>query len=117
MKQDSSFHLDPQTENAVRLFIQRVADAYELAGALLFDSRARRDHRPDSDTDVAVLLAGKHGAFLDTKLALADIAYDVLLETGVLIQPLPVWEEEWEHPEKAENPRLIANIAKDGVRL
>jgi len=54
---------------------------------------------------------------LDTKLAMADVAYDVLLETGVLIQPLPIWEEEWEHPELLGNRDLLRNIRRDGVRL
>lgn len=54
---------------------------------------------------------------LDTKLAMADVAYDVLLETGVLIQPLPIWEEEWEHPELFGNRDLLRNIRRDGVRL
>lgn len=117
MKQQSSPRIDPETESAVRLFMQRVSDAYDLDGAILFGSRARCDHRPDSDADVAVLLHGRRGAFLDTKLALADIAYEVLLETGVLIQPLPVWEDEWQHPHLAQNPRLITNIAREGIRL
>jgi len=90
--------IDPDTERAARAFVDRVARQYELAGAILFGSRARRNHRPDSDADIAVLLHGLRGPFLDTKLALADIAYDVLLETGLLIQPLPVWEDEWAHP-------------------
>ena len=36
---------------------------------------------------------------------MADVAFDVLLETGIRIQPLPVWEDEWEHPESYSNPR------------
>jgi predicted nucleotidyltransferase len=117
MNQQNSSHIDPHTENAVRLFIQRASVAYKLQGAILFGSRARHQNRPDSDADVAVLLHGRRGPFLDTKLALSDIAYDVLLETGILIQPLPVWEDEWEHPERAENPGLIKNIAREGIRL
>lgn len=109
--------IEPRVQEAVRLFLQRVSDAHRIDGAILFGSRARRDHRPDSDVDVAVLLHGRQGPFLDTKLALADIAYDVLLETGILIQPLPVWEDEWEHPDHAANPRLIRNIAREGLRL
>jgi|GEM_PF-4705380 len=65
----------------------------------------------------AVLLEGPHRPFLATKLELADIAYDVLLETGVHIQPLPLWEEEWEHPETFSNPRLIENIRREGIPL
>ena len=48
---------------------------------------------------------------------MADVAYEVLLETGVLIQPLPIWEEEWEHPELFGNRDLLRNIRRDGVRL
>lgn len=110
-------NIDPDTERAARAFVAKVASQYDLAGAILFGSRARRNHRPDSDADIAVLLHGQRGKFLDTKLALADIAYDVLLETGVLIQPLPVWEDEWEHPERYTNPALLRNIDREGVRL
>jgi uncharacterized protein len=99
------------------MFMERIAGQYEMAGAILFGSRARGTHRPDSDADVAVLLRGEHQRFLPTKLAMADVAFDVLLETGIRIQPLPVWEDEWEHPESYSNPRLLANIANEGVRL
>jgi len=99
------------------MFVQRIAGQYDMAGAILFGSRARGTHRPDSDADVAVLLRGEHRRFLPTKLAMADVAFDVLLETGIRIQPLPVWEDEWEHPESYSNPRLLANIASEGVRL
>jgi len=109
--------IDTETEKAVRAFIEKVASQYDLAGAILFGSRARKSHRPDSDADVAVLLHGRRGQFLDTKLAMADIAYDVLLETGVLIQPLPIWEDEWEHPESYTSPALLQNINREGVRL
>ncbi|MHB0981625.1 MAG: nucleotidyltransferase domain-containing protein [Thermoleophilia bacterium] len=109
--------INADTERAARAFIARVAGRHDLAGAILFGSRARGDHRPESDVDIAVLLRGRRGNFLDTKLALADIAYEVLLETGILIQPLPIWEEEWEHPERHANAALLRNINRDGVRL
>jgi hypothetical protein len=48
---------------------------------------------------------------------MADIAYEILLETGVLVQPLPVWEDEWEHPETQSNPALLLSINREGVRL
>ncbi len=109
--------IDAETGKAVRAFIEKVASQYDLAGAILFGSRARKSHRPDSDADVAVLLRGRRGPFLDTKLAMADMAYDVLLETGVLIQSLPVWDEEREHPESYTHPALLQNIHREGVRL
>lgn len=109
--------IDPATERAVRLFLEQVGASYDVAGAYLYGSRARRTHRPDSDADVAVLLRGEHRRFLTTKLAMADIAFDVLLETGIDISPLPVWMDEWEHPETWSNPRLLENIAHEGIRL
>ena len=66
--------IDVETEKAVRAFIEKVASQYDLAGAIIFGSRARQSHRPDSDADVAVLLRGRRGPFLNTKLAMADIA-------------------------------------------
>lgn len=110
-------NIDPQTAAAARTFLAKVADRYDMSGAILFGSRARRNHRPDSDADIAVLLRGPHGEFVDTKLALADIAYEVLLDTGILIQPMPVWEDEWRHPERHASPSLLRNINRDGVRL
>lgn len=110
-------HIDHATEEAVRRFIGLIADRYAMAGAIVFGSRARGTHRPGSDADVAVLLSGEHQRFLTTKLAMADVAFDVLLETGINISPLPVWLDEWEHPENYSNPSLLLNIAREGVRL
>ncbi len=109
--------LDPDTERAARAFVRLVSGQYEIAGAILFGSRARHSHCSDSDADIAVLLRGQPGKFLATKLAMADIAYDVLLDTGVRIQPFPIWQDEWEHPDAYSNPRLLHNIEREGVRL
>jgi predicted nucleotidyltransferase len=109
--------LDPDTQEAVRRFLTLLADPYELAGAIIYGSRARGTHRPDSDADVAVLLKGEHRRVLPTTLAMADVAYDILLATGINITPLPVWLDEWEHPETYSNPTLLRHIAREGVRL
>lgn len=109
--------IDTNTLHAVRNFARTVAARYDIAGAILFGSRARKSHRPDSDADVAVLLHGQPGKFVTTKLEMADIAYDILLDTGIRIQPLPIWEDEWAHPETYSNPHLLRNIQREGIRL
>ncbi len=109
--------IDPETARAASMFVERVSTQYPINGAILFGSRARGGYRPDSDADIAVLLRGHRGKFVDTKLAMADIAYDVLLDTGIHIQPLPIWEDDWEHPELYSNPGLLQNISRDGIRL
>ena len=108
---------EPETFGAAREFVGRVSVRYSVRAALLFGSRARGTHRADSDVDVAVLLRGPRGKLMDTSLDMADIAFDVLLETNVYIQPLPIWEDEWEHPETHANPRLLENIKREGLPL
>ena len=109
--------IDVHIVKAARAFIAKAESRYNLSGAILFGSRAQRNHRPDSDADIAVLLRGRHGEFIDTKLALADLAYEVLLDTGILVQPLPIWEDEWAQPERHTTPSLLRNISRTGVRL
>jgi predicted nucleotidyltransferase len=102
---------------AAREFVRRVSVRYSVKAALLFGSRAVGTQRADSDVDVAVLLRGPRGKLMDTSLDMADIAFDVLLETNVYIQPLPIWEDDWEHPETHSNPRLLENIRREGLPL
>lgn len=109
--------LDQGTEAAARAFVRQIAQQYDLAGAIVFGSRARGDAHAESDADVAVLLHGEPGKFIDTKLDMLDIAYDTLLATGIRIQPLPIWEAEWAHPESYSNPHLLYNIDREGIRL
>jgi predicted nucleotidyltransferase len=117
MQSNANPSLDPATVSALNRFAERISSHYAVLGLLLYGSRARGDHRPDSDADVAVLLPGRRQRLLPTKLAMADEAFEVLLETGIRIQPLPIWEDEWADPDHAANPYLLKNIAREGLRL
>lgn len=94
-------HLDKDTEHAV---LDLIAAAYHPAGASLFGSRSRSTRHPDSDADVAVLPNGPYQRFLPTKLAMADVAFDVLHETGINLSPLPVLAGRVEPPGKLLQP-------------
>jgi predicted nucleotidyltransferase len=109
--------VDQETEKAVRRFFALMRPKFDMAGAIVYGSRARGTHSRESDADVAILLNGERQRILPTALAMADVAYDVLLETGINISPLPVWMDEWEHPELFSNPALLHNIAREGVKL
>lgn len=109
--------LDSASEQAISRFLKRIAERYDISRVIAYGSRARGTHRADSDLDLAVLLRGTPSALVAAKLDMADAAFDVLLETGILISPLPVWENEWKHPESFANPALLRNIERDGIRL
>lgn len=103
--------------HAARDFSKRVSLSWPLRGALLFGSQARGGAHKESGADVAIILKGKSGHFIKTRMAMNDIAYDILLESGIRIQPLPIWEHEWAYPEEYSNPRLLENIAREGLPL
>lgn len=110
--------IDAATLHAAQLFAQRISSHYAGSKTILFGSRARQSHHPESDADIAVLLRGeKDTSLLDTKLAMADIAYEILLDTGILVQALPLWEDDWQHPEHFSNPGLIQNIKREGIAI
>ena len=113
----SASHIPFNTLTATRAFSERIAHAYPTQKAILFGSRARGTEHDESDVDVAIILNGVVGPFIKTKMAMNDIAYDILLDIGIRIQPLPVWETEWAHPENYSNPHLLFNIARDGITL
>ncbi|MCK5662678.1 MAG: nucleotidyltransferase domain-containing protein [Thiotrichaceae bacterium] len=99
------------------LFLARINEKYDLEKAILFGSYARHDERAQSDMDIALLLRGAHGKRTDTSLDMASIAFDVMMETGILVDPIPFWMDEWQHPEQFKNPALIKNIQQDGILL
>jgi len=103
--------------NAVLAFRDKLIYQFDAIQLILFGSRARGDYHDESDADLAVILRGEPGDFVETKLAMTGMAFDVLTETGVRIQALPVWESEWAHPEDYSNQDLLQNIARDGIVL
>ena len=106
--------LDEKTRGAARAFLRRLEGKCPIKAAFVFGSRARGDFRSDSDADVAVILRGDVGDRYKTSAEMADAAFDALMETGVVIDPLPLWESEMRFPERFSNPKLIENIKREG---
>jgi uncharacterized protein len=109
--------LDPVTEQAARAFLREVEGKYPVIDGILYGSRARGDNQPDSDADVAVILRGARGDRAAALLDMAGIAFHVMMKTGVMVQGLPLWEDELRRPETFSNPALIQNILRDGIHL
>ena len=109
--------IDADTERAARVFMQRLEGKYPVFSAILFGSRARGTHTAESDADIAVILEGAKGNRYAIGGDMAGIAFDVMMETGVLVEALPLWADEINRPETFSNPGLILSIQRDGLRL
>ncbi len=107
--------MDSATERAVRVFLARVPVELRVEHAILFGSRARGDHRPDSDADVVLIL--ERGNDWPVLEALAGLAFDVLMDTGVLVQAVPISSQDWAHPEGFPRPSFLHNVAREGLTL
>ena len=46
-----------------------------------------------------------------------DAAYAVELESGIVVSPLPIWQDHWDDLEQFSNPNLLRNFQRKGVRL
>jgi predicted nucleotidyltransferase len=109
--------IDAETALAARVFMERLEGRYQVQGAILYGSRARGTHTAESDADIAVILKGERGDRWEVTKDMSGIAVDVLMETGILVQALPLWEDELNRPELFSNSALIENIKREGVRL
>lgn len=61
-----------------------------ISRVVLFGSRARGEAHADLDWDVAVFLKDRASSW-DT-MVLADVAYDLIIESGEFIQPIALSE-------------------------
>ena len=94
-------------------FTSAVARLYgdRLARVVLFGSRAREDHRPDSDYDVAVFV-NQPGYYWDEVRRLAEVTTDIVLATGAVISAKPFRADGGD-----DALPLMDDIRRDGVEL
>jgi uncharacterized protein len=115
--------LRPPAEEEVRRALQRfVAEVKRhygdrLKGVYLTGSRARGDHHPHSDVDVAVILADGNWRSWDESGVLSDLSYDQLIRDGVDIQGVPIPLSHWKDPTQHSNPSLVRTMKRDGKPL
>jgi uncharacterized protein len=110
---------DPVVRDALQRLDLRLRERFgrDYVRLILFGSRARGDHAPDSDADVAVVMRIPIEDRWRLKSQIIDETYPILLDTGLYIQPWPVAQPELDDPGKAPNPALLRNVLKDGVPL
>ncbi len=113
-----SSSVDSITKQALMAFKRLLMDRYgeHLKALYLFGSRARGDHRPDSDADVAVFLDVVSDP-IGEQFDLIDQAYDILLDTGVNIQPWVFEEISLSTEGKIRARHLVETVRREGTRL
>jgi uncharacterized protein len=107
--------LPPITSLALATFVAQVRARFgaRVVALALFGSRARGEASEDSDVDVLVVVDGltfAEGREVDA------IVGDLLTEHDVLISPLLLSRERYEHL-RARERRIVAEIDRDGVPL
>ena len=111
--------IDPATRAALARLRPRLEARYgaRLKALILFGSRARGDHRPDSDADLAVVLAGPIERPFAIKGEVIDDSYDIFLDTGIYIQPWPFEARSLEHPDTDRHAHLVREVLREGVAV
>ena len=103
-----------EVDSVLESFLRRITRVRgEVVELYLYGSRARGEHRPDSDYDVFVVLGERTRPTVD---ALYDAVVDVVCETGSLISLKIVSRESFKKSRAAGNP-FVANVLRDGVPL
>jgi len=103
----------PHTDTILTRFRGTLNEIYgeRLERVVLYGSRARGDHCPDSDYDIAVFIKDP-GNFFDESAHLAKVSTDILFDTGAVISATPF-------PAGAYRERtgFMHGLRKDGLDL
>ena len=107
---DSDQEIKPAQEAVMGQFRQAIDWAYgeRIERVVLFGSRARGDHRPDSDYDVAVFLRDYRSLWGDLE-GMSEAALDILVDTGAVISAKPFPAAAWN-----ENSAFMHEVRRDG---
>jgi uncharacterized protein len=84
---------------------------------ILFGSRARGDHQPDSDADVAIVLREPIADRWPLQRAIAEDTFDILLDMGLYIEPWPIAEAALEQPQAFPDCELTKEILRHGIAV
>jgi len=103
----------PIGDNTISEIVRRIRAGSDPAKIVLFGSRARGDHRPDSDIDLLVIKESplpRHRRAIPLYAALADLPLDVDAEVVVYT---PAEVEEW----RGASAAFVTTALREGTVL
>lgn len=117
-RHESKSRVDSVTREALEAFQSILTAKYgeHLRSLYLFGSRARGDHQADSDLDIAVFLDEVSDP-IGEQFDLIDRAYDILLRTGINIQPWVFAQASLTDPARHPATPLVRTIRREGIPL
>jgi len=98
------------TEAKVAEAVRRLVEAVDPLEIIVFGSRARGEHRPDSDLDLAVILD------VPESEAMRTIPQGILSGIGMPVDLLPIAKERYDRYRPYLN-NVHRNIDEEGIRL
>ena len=116
--------LDALTQKAVRLFFSHLdtASLPPLSRAILYGSRARGDHRDDSDVDIVLVFTGARPDYdsvgeVCNAMAVAQSQANAALQYRTEVTSFCNWQDEFDKPGKRPNPDFYRNVLADGIDI
>lgn len=110
-----SFHLQPPIRRAIAAYLNHIAAEHtqSVTSVTLFGSQARGTAHVESDIDLLILVREDSPTL---RRALADLAWDIQFEYGVVIADIIRSPEEWEQMQRERFP-FYQNIEREGLLL
>lgn len=109
----------PAQQSAVRAasaaYVQRIAAEYadDVAFVTLYGSQARGDAGSESDIDLLIVIRSDSPAL---RQALADLAWQVQYEYGVVISDIIRTADQWREMQAKQFP-FYQNVTREGIPL
>jgi predicted nucleotidyltransferase len=108
-------HLTINERAALSALVTRLREQYgdQLLRVVLFGSKARGDSDSESDLDVLILVNDGDWRFQD---AVALVAFDPMIEYGVVLSPLVVNAADYRWWQEHHAP-IYRNVSREGIEL
>ena len=104
--------ISPANQSLIDQFKKKVISRSHVERFVLFGSRARGDANVDSDMDILVVVPDPLTSKVEGMIS--DCAWEAGVPKGVIIMPVVVSRQEWEHgPERYS--LLAQAIRKEGI--